>query len=44
MAFKRSDAAKSLINSKKLEGNILPLNAEVISHYYFLRASLVANK
>ena len=32
MAFKRYDVAQYLINSKKLEGNVLPLNAEVIRY------------
>ena len=35
----RSDACKALQKPKKLDNNVLPLNSEVISHYFFLRNS-----
>ena len=39
MAVRRSDAEKSLVKYVKLEKNKLPLNIDVINHYYCLRKS-----
>ena len=36
-AVKRSDSAGVMIKCKKLRESVLPLNVDVISHYYFLR-------
>ena len=36
----RSDACKSLQKPKELDNDVMPLNSEVISHYFFLRNSL----
>ena len=36
-AVKRSDSAGAIIKCKKLQESVLPLNVDVISHYYFLR-------
>ena len=36
-AVNRSDSAGVMIKCKKLQESVLPLNVDVISHYYFLR-------
>ena len=37
IALKRSDAKKSLVENVKLEENKLPLNIDVVNHYYYSR-------
>ena len=39
MAFKRSDTEKWIVRYEKLGENVLPLNVDVVKHYYYLRKS-----